>query len=200
MMVLVAVAVGSGWLYSLVVTLTGGGEVFYEAVVVLSAFVLLGHWFEMRARGGANDAIRALLDLAPPKAVVLRDGQEFEVATSEIAVGDLMLVRPGSKIAVDGAVEVGDSEVDESMVTGESMPVHKAPGSSVVGATININGDAASARDKGRRRYCAWLRSSSWSKRRRTPRPQASGSPTGPPSGWSSSPLLAAGSPSRCGC
>ena len=140
MMVLVAVAVGSGWLYSLVVTLTGGGEVFYEAVVVLSAFVLLGHWFEMRARGGANDAIRALLDLAPPKAVVLRDGQEFEVATSEIAVGDLMLVRPGSKIAVDGVVEVGDSEVDESTVTGESMPVPKATGSSVVGATINING------------------------------------------------------------
>ncbi len=140
MMVLVAVAVGAGWVYSLVVTLTGGGEVFYEAVTVLSAFVLLGHWFEMRARGGANEAIRALLDLAPPKAVVLRDGQEIEVATSEIAVGDLMLVRPGSKIAVDGEVEDGDSEVDESMVTGESMPVHKAPGFSVIGATINING------------------------------------------------------------
>jgi len=140
MMVLVAVAVGSGWLYSLVVTLTGGGEVFYEAVTVLSAFVLLGHWFEMRARGGANDAIRALLDLAPPKAVVLRDGQEFEVATSAIAVDDLMLVRPGSKIAVDGVVEAGDSEVDESMVTGESMPVHKATGANVIGATINING------------------------------------------------------------
>ena len=66
MMVLVAVAVGAGWLYSLVVTLTGGGEVFYEAATVLAAFVLLGHWFEMRARGGANDAIRTLLDLAPP--------------------------------------------------------------------------------------------------------------------------------------
>ena len=140
MMVLVAVAVGSGWLYSFVVTLTGGGEVFYEAVVVLSAFVLLGHWFEMRARGGANDAIRTLLDLAPPKAVVLRNGEEVEVATSDIVVGDLMLVRPGSKIAVDGAVEDGASEVDESMVTGESLPVHKEAGSDVVGATINING------------------------------------------------------------
>ncbi len=140
MMVLVAVAVGSGWLYSLAVTVTGGGDVFFEAVSVLSAFVLLGHWFEMRARGGANDAIRALLNLAPPKAVVLREGQELEVDTAAIAVGDLMLVRPGSKIAVDGVVEGGDSEVDESMVTGESMPVHKATGATVIGATINING------------------------------------------------------------
>jgi Cu2+-exporting ATPase len=69
------VAVGAGWLYSVVVTLTGGGDVFYEAASVLAAFVLLGHWFEMRARGGANDAIRTLLDLAPPTAVVLRDGE-----------------------------------------------------------------------------------------------------------------------------
>jgi Cu2+-exporting ATPase len=140
MMVLVAVAVGSGWLYSLVVTLTGGGDVFYEAASVLSAFVLLGHWFEMRARGGANDAIRTLLDLAPPKAVVLRGGQEVELPTAQVAVGDLMLVRPGAKIAVDGVVEDGESEVDESMVTGESMPVHKAPGATVIGATINRNG------------------------------------------------------------
>src|SRR6266508_3859426 len=75
MMVLVAVAVGAGWGYSVVVTLTGGGEVFYEAASVLAAFVLLGHWFEMRARGGANDAIRSLLDLAPPRALVLRGGE-----------------------------------------------------------------------------------------------------------------------------
>ena len=140
MMVLVAVAVGAGWLYSLVVTVTGGGEVFYEAATVLASFVLLGHWFEMRARGGANDAIRTLLDLAPPKAVVLRDGEPVEVPTAEVVVGDLLLVRPGSKIAVDGVVEEGESEVDESMVTGESLPVHKAPGSAVVGATINANG------------------------------------------------------------
>ncbi|SDM28234.1 Cu2+-exporting ATPase [Lentzea albidocapillata subsp. violacea] len=140
MMVLVAVAVGSGWLYSLVITLTGGGEVFYEAATVLAAFVLLGHWFEMRARGGANDAIRTLLDLAPPKAVVIRDGEPIEVSTAEVVVGDLLLVRPGAKIAVDGVVEEGESEVDESMVTGESLPVHKAPGSAVIGATINANG------------------------------------------------------------
>ena len=140
MMVLVAVAVGAGWLYSLVVTLTGGGDVFYEAATVLSAFVLLGHWFEMRARGGANDAIRTLLDLAPPMAVVIRDGEPVEVPTAEVVVGDLLLVRPGAKIPVDATVEEGDSEVDESMVTGESLPVHKEPGSDLVGATINENG------------------------------------------------------------
>jgi P-type Cu2+ transporter len=140
MMVLVAVAVGAGWLYSVFVTLTGGGEVFYEAASVLAAFVLLGHWFEMRARGGANDAIRSLLDLAPPKALVLRDGQAVEIPTAEVAVGDLLLVRPGAKIATDGVVEDGESEVDESVVTGESLPVHKQPGDQVIGATINKNG------------------------------------------------------------
>jgi P-type Cu2+ transporter len=140
MMVLVAVAVGAGWLYSVVVTLTGGGEVFYEAASVLAAFVLLGHWFEMRARGGANDAIRTLLDLAPPRALVLRDGEPVEIPTAEVAVGDLLLVRPGAKIATDGLVEDGDSEVDESVVTGESLPVHKRPGDEVIGATINRNG------------------------------------------------------------
>ena len=140
MMVLVAVAVGAGWTYSLVVTLTGGGEVFYEAATVLASFVLLGHWFEMRARGGANDAIRTLLDLAPPKALVIRDGETVEVPTADVAAGDLLLVRPGAKIAVDGVVEQGESEVDESMVTGESLPVHKEPGAEVIGATINENG------------------------------------------------------------
>ncbi|MEV6099525.1 heavy metal translocating P-type ATPase [Nocardia sp. NPDC051981] len=140
MMVLVAVGIGAGWLYSLGITLTGGGEVFYEASTMLATFVLLGHWFEMRARGGANDAIRTLLDLAPPQAVVIRDGQEVEIPTAEVKVGDLLLVRPGSKIAVDGLVEDGTSEVDESMVTGESLPVHKEPGSAVIGATLNENG------------------------------------------------------------
>jgi P-type Cu2+ transporter len=140
MMVLVAVAVGAGWLYSVVVTLTGGGDVFYEAASVLAAFVLLGHWFEMRARVGANDAIRTLLDLAPPVAIVLRDGEPVEVPTADVIVGDLLLVRPGSKIAVDGVVEDGDSEVDESVVTGESLPVHKEPGATVIGATINKSG------------------------------------------------------------
>jgi len=140
MMVLVAVAVGAGWLYSLAVTLTGGGDTFYEAATVLAAFVLLGHWFEMRARGGANDAIRALLDLAPPQATVIRGGEPAEIPTAEIMTGDLLLVRPGDKIATDGVVEEGHSEVDESVVTGESLPVSKSPGSTVIGATFNKNG------------------------------------------------------------
>ena len=140
MMVLVAVGVGTGWLYSLGVTLTGGGEVFYEAATVLTSFVLLGHWFEMRARGGANDAVRTMLELAPARAVVLRDGEPVEVATAEVQVGDLLLIRPGAKIPVDAVVQEGESEVDESMVTGESMPVGKSAGSAVIGASINTTG------------------------------------------------------------
>ncbi|HYO04248.1 MAG TPA: heavy metal translocating P-type ATPase [Mycobacterium sp.] len=140
MMVLVAVAVGTGWLYSVGVTLTGGGDVFYEAATMLTTFVLLGHWFEMRARGGANDAIRTLLELAPPIAVVLRNEEPVEIPTAEVVAGDLLLIRPGSKIPVDGTVEDGDSEVDESMVTGESLPVTKAHGSQVIGASINTTG------------------------------------------------------------
>nr|WP_324193112.1 heavy metal translocating P-type ATPase [Nocardia farcinica] len=140
MMVLVAVAVGTGWIYSVGVTLTGGGEVFYEAATVLASFVLLGHWFEMRARGGANDAIRTLLELAPPQAVVLRGGEPAEIPTTEVVVGDLLLIRPGAKIPVDGTVENGHSEVDESMVTGESLPVTKTEGSGVIGASINTTG------------------------------------------------------------
>ena len=140
MMVLVAVAVGAGWLYSVGVTLTGGGEVFYEAAAVLTTFVLLGHWFEMRARGGANEAIRTLLELAPPMAVVIRDGQQVEVPTAEVVAGDLLLIRPGAKVPVDGMVQEGNSEVDESMVTGESLPVSKAVGDTVIGASINTTG------------------------------------------------------------
>jgi P-type Cu2+ transporter len=140
MMVLVAVAIGTGWIYSVAATFFIEGEVFYEAAALLAAFVLLGHWFEMRARGGANDAIRALLDLAPPLAVVLRDGEPVEVPTSEVRVGDLLVVRPGAKVPVDAEVEDGESEVDESMVTGESLPVSKSPGAQLIGATINKNG------------------------------------------------------------
>jgi P-type Cu2+ transporter len=140
MMVLVAVAIGTGFVYSVAATFWIEGDVFYEASAFLAAFVLLGHWFEMRARGGANEAIRALLDLAPPKAVVIRDGRELELPTAEVGVGDLLLIRPGSKIPVDAEVVEGASSVDESMVTGESMPLAKRPGDRLIGATINKQG------------------------------------------------------------
>ena len=140
MNVLVAVAIGISWLYSVAVTAGLQGTVFYDAGAMLATFVLLGHWFEMRARGGASDSIRALLDLAPPKAEVIRDGEPVEVPTAEVEVGDLLLIRPGSKIPVDAEVVEGESEVDESTVTGESLPVHKGPGDKLVGATINKNG------------------------------------------------------------
>jgi Cu2+-exporting ATPase len=140
MMVLVAVAIGTAWLYSVAATFFIDGDVFYESAGMLATFVLLGHWFEMRARGGANDAVRALLDLAPPKATVLRDGQPVEVPTAEVQVGDLLLIRPGSKVPVDATVEEGASQVDESTVTGESLPVKKAAGDQLIGATINKNG------------------------------------------------------------
>ena len=140
MMVLVAVAIGTGWVYSVAATFWIEGDVFYEAAAFLAAFVLLGHWFEMRARGGANDAIRALLDLAPPKAVVIRHGKEVEVPTAEVQVGDILLIRPGAKVPADAEVIEGESSVDESMVTGESMPVRKQPGGKLIGATINKQG------------------------------------------------------------
>jgi len=140
MMVLVAVAIGVGWLYSVAATFFIEGEVFYEAAGMLATFVLLGHWFEMRARGGTNDAIRKLLDLAPPRAVVVRGGEPVEVPTAEVEVGDLLLIRPGSKVPVDATVEEGESQVDESTVTGESLPVKKTAGDELIGATINKNG------------------------------------------------------------
>jgi Cu2+-exporting ATPase len=140
MMVLVAVAIGTAWVYSVAATFFIEGEVFYESAGMLATFVLLGHWFEMRARGGANDAIRTLLDLAPPKAIVLRDGESVEVPTAEVQVGDLLLIRPGAKVAVDATVEEGESQVDESTVTGESLPVKKGAGDQLIGATINKNG------------------------------------------------------------
>jgi Cu2+-exporting ATPase len=94
----------------------------------------------MRARGGANDAIRTLLDLAPPRAVVMRDGEPVEVPTAEVTVGDVLLIRPGAKVPVDAAVIEGSSQVDESAVTGESVPVHKGAGDRLIGATINTQG------------------------------------------------------------
>lgn len=140
MSVLVALSVGSGYLFSVAATFLFEGEVFYEAAVVLLTFVLFGHWLEMRARSGASDAIKALLNLTPPKATVIRNGEQVEVPTSEVVLDDIILIRPGDKLPVDGVVVEGASSVDESMITGESVPVEKSPGSSVIGASINKTG------------------------------------------------------------
>jgi Cu2+-exporting ATPase len=140
MAVLVVLSVGTGYLFSVGATFFFKSHQFFEASAVLLVFILLGHWLEMRARAGASTAIRALMDLTPAKASVVRDGAEIEVATSEVIVGDIVVIRPGNKIPVDGTVETGDSLVDESMLTGESMPVQKIPGSAVIGATINTSG------------------------------------------------------------
>ena len=140
MAVLIVLSVGTGYLFSVGATFFFESEQFFEAVAVLLVFILLGHWLEMRARAGASSAIKALMNLAPAKASVLRSGAEVEVATAEVVVGDTVVIKPGNKIPVDGTVESGESLVDESMLTGESMPVQKGPGASVAGATINTSG------------------------------------------------------------
>lgn len=140
MAVLVMLSVGTGYLFSMGSTFFYGGPQFYEAASVLLVFILLGHWLEMRARAGATDAIRGLLELAPPMATVIRDDREIEIPTAEVRVDEIVVVRPGGKIPVDGEVLEGASQVDESMLTGESMPVKKNPGSTVIGATLNKSG------------------------------------------------------------
>jgi Cu2+-exporting ATPase len=141
MAALIVLSVGTGYLFSVGATFffKGGGQ-FFEAVAVLLVFILLGHWLEMRARAGASSAITALMDLTPAKATVIRDGAEVEVPTAEVLAGEIVVIRPGNKIPVDGTIETGESLVDESMLTGESMPVQKGPGATVIGATINKSG------------------------------------------------------------
>lgn len=140
MATLVALSVGTGYLFSSGATFFYEGDVFYEAAATLLVFILLGHWLEMRARAGASDAIKALMNLAPPMATVLREGAEVKLPTSDVILGDVVIVKPGDRVPVDGVVLEGSSQVDESMLTGESMPVKKAAGDSVIGATINKSG------------------------------------------------------------
>jgi len=141
MAMLVVLSVGTGYLFSVGSTFffKEGGQ-FFEAAAVLLVFILLGHWMEMRARAGASSAIKALMDLTPAKASVIRNGAEVEVPTAEVLAGEIIVIRPGGKIPVDGTVVTGESLVDESMLTGESMPVQKGPGATVIGATINKSG------------------------------------------------------------
>lgn len=140
MAVLVTLSVLAGYLFSVAATFFFKAEVFYEAAVVLLAFVLFGHWMEMRARAGASQAIQALMNLTPPKATVIRNGQQVEIPTAEVVLDDIVVIRPGDKIPVDGVVVEGESSVDESMLTGESLPVKKEVDANVIGATINKTG------------------------------------------------------------
>jgi Cu2+-exporting ATPase len=140
MMVLVATGVLAAYIFSVILTFTVGGESFYEASALLVTFVLFGHWMEIRSRKGTYDALRALFDLVPPKAIVIRDGKETEIMSSEILKDDIVLVKPGSKIPVDGIVVEGESSVDESLITGESLPVSKLKDAKVVGGSVNLTG------------------------------------------------------------
>ena len=145
---LIAVGTGAAFLYSFAVTLaddwfaTRGIEphVYYEAVIWIIALILLGNLLESRARGQTSGAIRRLIGLRPATARVVRNGGETEIPLAQLRPGDEAIVRPGEKVPADGTVLEGRSNVDESMLTGEPVPVAKGPGDSVVGATLNRNG------------------------------------------------------------
>jgi Cu+-exporting ATPase len=151
MFTLIAMGVGVAWLYSAVVMLAPGvfppsfqhhGKigVYFEAAAVITVLVLLGQVLELRARSRTGNAIRALLDLAPPTARVVRDGEERELPLDEVQRGDQLRVRPGEKVPVDGRVIDGQTNVDESMLTGEPLPIGKASGDKVSGGTVNGTG------------------------------------------------------------
>lgn len=159
MFTLIAIGTGAAYLYSLVAVLfpaliphqfrhDGGVPVYFEAAAVIIALVLLGQLLELRARHRTGAAIRELLSLAPPIARVVRDGDEREVALDEVRQGDILRVRPGEKIAVDGRLTEGSSAVEESMITGEPMPVEKRAGDSVIGGTLNQTGSFLMVADK----------------------------------------------------
>lgn len=139
---LVALGTGSAWLYSTVAVLApgafpaGAARPFYEATAVVITLVVLGQALEARAKGRTSRALRALLDLSPPTATVVRDGRELTVPAADVTPGEIVVVHPGERVPVDGVVVEGASAVDESMVTGESIPVEKGPGQAVVGGTV----------------------------------------------------------------
>ena len=143
---LVAIGTGSAFLYSLVMTVLipehpeYAMNLYYESAAVVVTLVMLGKYLESRSKGKTSEAIRKLMELAPDTAVVIRDGQEREVKTEEVKKGDLLLIRPGSRIPLDGIVERGSGSVDESMLTGESIPVEKTAGDEVIGGSINYDG------------------------------------------------------------
>src|SRR3989441_8559299 len=146
MSTLVSLGTNAAYFFSLAVTLWPhvfmdlGAMPYYETAAVVITLVALGRWLEARARGRTSEAIRRLVSLAPRTTRVLRDGVEVDVPTSEVVVGDLVRIRPGERVPVDGEVVEGASTIDESMLTGESLPVEKAPGASVFGGTVNRTG------------------------------------------------------------
>ncbi|MBC8140030.1 MAG: copper-translocating P-type ATPase [Armatimonadetes bacterium] len=137
MAVLIAVGVLAAYLASAYLTIVGSTDLFYEAAAMLVTFVLFGHWMEMKARRGTSDALQALFKLVPPTARVVRGGVESEVPTAQIVRGDILALRPGDRVPVDGEITTGKTAVDEALVTGESLPVEKKPGDAVVAGSIN---------------------------------------------------------------
>jgi Cu+-exporting ATPase len=146
MSTLVSVGTNAAYFFSVAVTLWPhafmaiGAMTYYETAAVVITLVALGRWLEARARGRTSDAIRRLVALAPRMARVMRDGVEVDVPAADVAVGDLLRIRPGERIPVDGALVDGASTVDESMLTGESMPVEKTSGAPVFAGTVNVTG------------------------------------------------------------
>lgn len=140
MNVLVVLGVSAAYIFSAVNTFFSHGDVYYEVAALLITFVLLGRYLEEKAKARASSAIRKLMELRPKTARVLRDGREQEVSTDDVVVGDLVTVKPGESIPVDGVIVSGRATVDESMVTGESIPLEKKEGDSVIGGTINRTG------------------------------------------------------------
>lgn len=144
---LVAIGTATTYFYSIYAMFTHQ-SVFFETAAVVVAFIMLGQVFEERMRDSASNAVAKLMDLQAKDAEVIRNGKAQRIPVSEIVVGDHIRVRPGEKIAVDGVIEEGHSTIDESMVTGESMPVEKRAGDRVIGATINSNGTLTFTADK----------------------------------------------------
>ncbi len=138
---LISLGTVSAWLWSTVVLFAGiATDTYFEVAAVVTTLIVLGRYLETRAKGRSSEAIRKLLELGAKEARVLRDGQEVLVPVSELVVGDLFVVRPGERIATDGVVTEGESAVDQSMLTGESVPVEVEVGSEVAGATVNTCG------------------------------------------------------------
>ncbi|MBZ0127353.1 MAG: heavy metal translocating P-type ATPase, partial [Rhodocyclaceae bacterium] len=137
---LIALGAGAAWIYSLPGIFRRYHHVYFESAAGIVTFVLLGRFLEERAKGKASEAIRKLIELQPDTAVRLRRGVEEIVPIDEVQIGDLLRVRPGDRVPIDGVVEDGRSAVDESLVTGESLPVAKAPGDAVIGGCINGTG------------------------------------------------------------